>query len=141
MSRPCHGSGYLPLFSFVFIMGIPLLLPRPLPAQNKPTWSAQEKSIAEQIGGLRRLPDDVRARTTKDLALLIRELPITPNKLRLAGGLANLSTEGDFGHDTLQEVANTLAAAIHEQPPAPEKNGDPNSLYVELASLVRYEHV
>jgi hypothetical protein len=55
--------------------------------------------------------------------------------------LANLSTEGDFGHDTLQEVANTLAAAIHEKPPAPEKNGDPNSLYVELASLVRYEHV
>ena len=125
----------------VFITSIQLLLPHSLPAQNKPTWSAEEKPIAEQIGGLRKLPDDVRARTTKDLALRIRELPATPNKLRLAGGLANLSTEGDFGHDTLQEVANTLAAAIHEQPPAPEKNGDPNSLYTELASLVRYEHV
>jgi peroxiredoxin len=141
MSRPLSWQRLSAAIFLVFIMGIPLLLPRPLPAQNKPTWSAQEKPIAEQIGGLRRLPDDVRARTTTDLALLIRELPITPNKLRLAGGLANLSTEGDFGHDTLQEVANTLAAAIHEQPPAPEKNGDPNSLYVELASLVRYEHV
>jgi hypothetical protein len=105
MSRPLSWQRLSAAIFLVFIMGIPLLLPRPLPAQNKPTWSAQEKPIAEQIGGLRRLPDDVRARTTTDLALLIRELPITPNKLRLAGGLANLSTEGDFGHDTLQEVA------------------------------------
>jgi hypothetical protein len=70
----------------VFITSIQFLLPRSLPAQNKPTWSAEEKPIAEQIGGLRKLPDDVRARTTtKDLALRIRELPATPNKLRLPG--------------------------------------------------------
>ena len=79
--------------------------------------------------GLRKLRDDIRARTTKDLALQIRQLPVTPNKLRLAGGLAGLSTEGDFGHDTLQEVANTLAAALREQPPPPAKNGEPDSLY------------
>ncbi len=90
--------------------------------------------------GLRKLPDDVRARTTKDLAVQIRELPATANKLRLAGGLANLSTEGDFGHDTLQEVANTLGAALREQPQT-GKNGEPDPLYVELAGLVRYEHV
>jgi peroxiredoxin len=60
--------------------------------------------------------------------------------LRLAGALSDLSTEGDFGHDTLQEVATTLATAMREQPPAKEKD-EPNSLYVELASLVRYEHV
>src|SRR4029077_1366121 len=52
-----------------------------------------------------------------------------------------LSTEGDFGHDTLQEVANTLASAIREQPPKPGKNGEPNGAYDELAQLVRYEHV
>jgi peroxiredoxin len=92
------------------------------------------------LRGLRKLPDDVRAHTTKDLALQIRQLPVTANKLSLAGGLANLSTEGEFGHDTLQEVANTLAAALREQP-QPSKNGEPDSLYVELASLVRYEHV
>jgi peroxiredoxin len=113
---------------------------RSIAADNKVIWSDQEKPIVEQLHGLRKLPDDVRARTTKELALQIRQLPATPNKLRLASGLANLSTEGDFGHDTLQEVANTLAAALHEQPP-PGKNGEPEYLYLELASLVRYEHV
>ena len=42
--------------------------------------------------------------------------------LRLASGLANLSTEADLGHDTLEEVVNTLAAAWHEKP-QPERRG------------------
>jgi len=109
-------------------------------AQEKIVWSDREKPIVEQLRGLRALPDDVRARTTKNLTMQIRELPVSPNKLRLAGALANLSTEGDFGHEALQEVANTLAAALGEQPPT-GKNGEPNDLYVELASLARYEHV
>jgi peroxiredoxin len=113
---------------------------RSLAADDKVVWSDQEKPIVDQLRGLRKLPDDVRARTTKELALQIRQLPVTPNKLRLAAGLANLSTEGDFGHDTLQEVTNTLAAALREQPPS-SKNGEPDSIYLELASLVRYEHV
>jgi peroxiredoxin len=55
-------------------------------------------------------------------------------------GLASRATEGDFGHDTLQEVATTLADAINDQPPndQPPKEQD---AYLELASLVRYEHV
>jgi peroxiredoxin len=89
---------------------------------------------------LRDLPDDVRARTTKPLALEIRRLPVSANKVKLANTLANLSTEGDFGHDTLEEVATTLADALREQP-VPEENGRPAAPYVELASLVRYEHV
>jgi peroxiredoxin len=109
-------------------------------AQEKIVWSDKERPIVEQIRGLRALPDDVRARTTKDTAMQIRQLPVSPNKLRLAGALANLSTEGDFGHEALQEVANTLAAALREQPPT-GKNGGLNDLYVELASLARYEHV
>lgn len=103
-------------------------------------WSAQEKPIADQIHGLRQLPDDARARTTKELALEIRKLPATPNKLRLAVGLANLSTEGDFGHDTLQEVATTLADTLLQQP-VPDEKGQPAASYMELAQLVRYEHV
>src|ERR1017187_2629783 len=103
-------------------------------------WTAQEKPIYAQIHNLRNLPDDVRARTTKELALQIRELPATANKLRLANGLANLSTEGDFGHDTLQEVATTLADTLRQQPP-PEDKDQPAGAYVELATLVRYEHV
>ena len=98
----------------------------------------KEKAIAEQIGKLRSLPDDVRAKTTKQLALEIRALPSSMNKLNLASGLANYSTEGDFGRDTLQEVTTTLAQTLREQPPA-MKGTDPAYPYVQLAMLVRYE--
>ena len=109
-------------------------------AQQSPNWTDQEKPIADQIKGLRALPDDVRAQTTKQLALQIRELPATPGKLDLAVRLASRATEGDFGHDTLQEVATTLAQALQQQPPA-AKEGQPAPAYDELAQLVRYEHV
>jgi peroxiredoxin len=112
----------------------------PLLAQEKIVWSEKEKPIAEQIRGLRKLDDNIRARTTKELALQIRQLPVTPNKIQLASGLAGLATEGDFGRDTLQEVTTTLAAALREQPQA-GKPGQPNDLYVQLASLTRYEHM
>ncbi len=107
-------------------------------AQQKPVvWSADEKPIADQIHGLRALPDDVRAGTTKDLALKIRKLPSTENKLRLAVGLSGLSTEGDFGHDTLQEVATTLAETLRERPvpwEEPKDAGQEPKLW-RLASL------
>jgi peroxiredoxin len=103
-------------------------------------WSEQEKPLVQQLRGLRELPDERRAQVTKDLALAIRQLPASSNKLRLANNLANLSTEGDFGHDTLQEVATTLAAALREQP-LPENGNQPAAPYIELATLVRYEHV
>jgi peroxiredoxin len=110
-------------------------------ADNKRVaYTDQEKTIAGQLHHLRRLPDDDRAEATKQLALQIRQLPATPNKLMLAGGLATLSTAGDFGHDTLQEVATTLAMALQGQP-QPGKTGEPDPLYVQLASLVRYEHM
>ncbi len=126
-------------------------------AQKKEVvWSADEKPLADQIHGLRALADDVRAGTTNDLALKIRKLPPTENKLRLAVNLAGLSTEGDFGHDTLQEVATTLAETLRERPvpwskPAEKKSPEagsnaaapraPSYSYIELATLVRYEHV
>jgi peroxiredoxin len=108
--------------------------------QGNIVWSDQEKPILQQIRTLRSLPDDVRAGTTKQLALQIRELPAGANKVTLANALANLSTEGDFGRDTLQEVTTTLADALREHP-APEENGGPAMPYVELAQLVRYEHM
>ena len=103
-------------------------------------WSDDEKPIVQQLHGLRSLSDDVRSQATRNLALRIRDLQAGANKLSLAMGLANLSTEGDFGHDTLQEVATTLADAIRENPPTGEK-GAARQPYLELASLVRYEHV
>jgi len=129
------------VFANVLSAGILVLLGATLAAQSEIVWSDQEKPIAEQLQGLRKLDDNVRARTTKDLALKIRQLPAVPNKLQLAGWLSSLSTEGDFGRDTLQEVTNTVASALREQPPARGKKGEPNDLYMELASLVRYEHM
>ncbi len=127
-------------------------------AQDKVVWNADEKPIADQIRGLRSLPDDVRSQTTKEVALKIRKLPSSENKQRLALWLAERSTEGDFGHDTLQEVTTTLAESLRERPlpwPKPETtDGKPSTnsansgavrqpaeAYVELATLVRYEHV
>jgi peroxiredoxin len=121
--------------------GIFVLLSLSVCAQEKIVWSDQEKPIVEQIRSLRKLDDSMRARTTKGLALQIRQLPVVPNKLRLAVALSHLSTEGDFGRDTLQEVTTTLANAMREQPPSRGKNGEPSDAYQELASLVRYEHM
>jgi peroxiredoxin len=128
-------------FSHLLIAGALLTLSLSVTAQEKVVWSEQEKPIVDQLRGLRKLDDTVRVGATKNLALQIRQLPPVPHKLRLAEGLANLSTEGDFGHDTLQEVTTTLATALRELQPPPEKNGDPNSAYMELASLIRYENM
>lgn len=136
-----RSTRYLVHPAFALIALSFLLISISLSAQDKTVWSDQEKPIVDQIRGLRKLDDETRVRATKDLALEIRTLPIVPNKLRLAVALSNLSTEGDFGHDTLQEVTTTLAQAVHEQPPARGKQGEPNSAFVELASLVRYEHM
>jgi peroxiredoxin len=126
---------------YFFAAGLLLLHPASLQGQEqKVVWSDREKPIADEMGGLRALPDDVRGQATKKLAIEIRQLPETPNKLRLANSLATLSTEGDFGHDMLQEVATTLADALREQP-LPAEKGQPPRPYVELAELVRYERV
>jgi peroxiredoxin len=106
------------------------------PAQ-KVAWSDQEKAIAGRMK-LRQLPDDERARTTRQLALDIRHLPPTPVKVGLASQLSNLATEGDFGRDTLQEVTTTLAEALRANP-LPESGGQPSMAYVQLAKLIRYE--
>ena len=105
-----------------------------------PTLTPQEKAIFDQIRHLRDLPDDVRASKSKQLALDIRQLKESPHKLDLAFALAGLSTEGDFGHDTLQEVATTLAEALRDDP-APMMGNEPAPPYVVLGELIRYEQV
>jgi peroxiredoxin len=107
-----------------------------LRAQEKqPPSTSQEQEIVAQLKGLRKVPDEKRGEVTKELALKIRKLPADAAKIGLANGLANLSTEGDFGHDPLQEVATTLADALREQPDQSEQP------YSELGQLIRYEHV
>jgi peroxiredoxin len=132
-------AGKIVLIAGLSLAAIGLLAAGPARAQTQDAVRPNEKVISDQINHLRSLPDDVRTRTTKQLAIDIRQLPAT-NKLNLAYALANLSTEGDFGHDTLQEVATTLAGALREKPP-PMIGNQPAQPYVELAMLVRYEHV
>jgi len=103
--------------------------------QQEIVWTAREKPIIDQIHTLRSLPADVRGNVQRDLALKIRALPDSPNQLRLAMGLAGRATEGDFGLDSLQEVTTTLQKAIIKEKPSED---DP---YLELASLVKYEHM
>ena len=137
-STPVKSGLLIATFSAVTAL---VFIAHPASAQRQQiVWSEQEKPIVQQLRGLRQVPDEKRGQATKDLALAIRKLPASPNKLTLANGLANLSTEGDFGHDTLQKVATTLAAALAEQPPAGNR-AQPAEPYVELAMLVRYEHV
>jgi peroxiredoxin len=115
----------------------------PLSAQQKQPLSKQEKAIQQQVRALRSLPDDTRAVTTRQLATEIQRLPAGANKLMLAISLSGLSTEGDFGRDTLQAVATTLAGAIREQRQLRAAKGgeEPADAYSELARLVHYEHV
>ena len=132
-------SSFLIVSFSLFVICIGWLMPAQASSQEA-VWTKQEAAVRDQIRLLRSLPDDVRARTTKQLALDIRRLPAKPHKLDLAFAIANLSTEGDFGRDTLQEVATTLADALREDPP-PMMGTEPAPPYVELAELVRYEHV
>ena len=132
-------AGRIVLIAALSLAAIGSLVAGPAGAQAQDAVRTNEKVISDQINHLRSLPDDVRTRTTKQLAIDIRQLPAT-NKLNLAYALANYSTEGDFGHDTLQEVATTLAGALREKPP-PMIGNQPAQPYVELAMLVRYEHV
>jgi peroxiredoxin len=129
-------------YSKRFVVAIAFLLVSTLPAgftfAQSIDYTVQEKAISDQLHKLREVPDKERAVVTKKLAFSIRNLPITMGKVTLARGLENLSTEGDFGHDTLQEVGNTLSAAIREY----EQTGKPGELpYIALAVLVRYEGV
>ncbi len=109
-------------------------------AQNAPPPSEAAKPILEGLRGLRKLSDTDRVGATRHLALAIRNLPAGSEKVTLANILASLSTEGDFGRDTLQAVTDTLADAVNETP-APQEKGMPAEPYLELAQLNRYEHM
>ena len=100
-------------------------------AQQKP-----DATIIDGIRQLRSLPDDQRAVQTKNLAFEIRALDDPKLKIDDAYGLANLATEGDFGHDTLQAVTDTLKIAVQQDP----IDAQPYH-YDELAQLHYFEHM
>jgi peroxiredoxin len=116
------------LVTVVLSAGVALLY-----AQTRPALSDQEKAISGQMGKLRSLPDAEWTKSVAQIARQIQELPAGSGKFALIGGLSNLVTEGDAGHDTLQIVATTMAALVRDAP---------NAQFEEtLARFSRYEHV
>jgi peroxiredoxin len=101
---------------------------------------ASESAITNQLRNLRSVPTAQRPAATLKLATDIRTLPAGPTRLKLASALSNLATEGDAGAETLQAVADTLAQSLAASP-LPAKGDQPPMPYMELAKLVRYEHV
>lgn len=96
----------------------------------------QTRAIDFQMPDLTRLNGSRRIRAVRRLALTIRALPSAPDgvKVILATELADDPDGSD--RDTLHEVATTLADALRECP------GQYAALsYLELARLVRYEHL
>jgi peroxiredoxin len=118
---------------------LPLVAQQPAPPQYTPAESA----IVARLKAVRAQPDTTRAAYTRSLALDIRALPAGLNKLRLANGLANLATEGDAGVPTLTDVTLTLAEALGENPlqPRPDHPDAIPAPYLEVARIIRYEHI
>ncbi len=108
----------------------------PAPARGpRPKLTAQATAITQEMRQMRSLPTDAdRARLAIKLAAEIRALPGSSEKLGLAQSIANLTTEGDMGKEALSAVAAAIFEAVHQTTPD-------SSPYMQLALLIRYEHV
>jgi thiol-disulfide isomerase/thioredoxin len=102
--------------------------------------ASPENAITNGLKNLRTVPTAQRPAATLKLATDIRALPAGQNKLKFADELSHLATEGDPGKDVLQAVTDTLSQALTETP-IPSKTGQPPMPYMDVAKLVRYEHV
>ncbi len=101
-------------------------------SDSDPRATALDQRMKELSGELTEAQRSVLA---TEIARGIRALPAGVSKNNLARSLANLSTEGDLGHTALTVIGEALAQSLHETPSAVD---DP---YVELATLLRYEHL
>ena len=108
--------------------------PRPK-AGARPAPPPELAAIQNNMRQIRGLPTDQdRAKLVLAIVADICALPAAVAKLGPISSLANLATEGDLGKDALNAVASTFALALKETPGTA-------SNYVELAKLVRYEHL
>ena len=109
-----------------------------MPGTTAPQRAGPAAETADIQNGMRQMrglaTDADRAKLVIQLVAGIRALPAGALKLSLAASLCNLATEGDLGKEALNGVASALAKALSETPGTA-------SNYVELAKLVRYEHV
>jgi thiol-disulfide isomerase/thioredoxin len=99
-----------------------------------------ESAITKQLEGLRQLPEAQIPAAAIKIAADIRALPGGESKVNLADRLVHLVTEGDLGAEARQATADALTEALAASP-VPAKNNQPPAPYIDLARLVRYEHV
>ena len=114
----------------------PAAEPAPASASGTPPQpTAQGAAITQEMRRMRGLPTDAdRARLAIKLAGEVRLLPGGAEKLALAQVIGSLTTEGDLGKEALSAVAETIFEAAHQTTPDP-------SPYIQLALLIRYEHI
>lgn len=109
--------------------------PKPTPGV-RPSLPAELAAVSAKMGQMRKLPTHAdRAKLTMEVVADIRALPGGMSKLSPSYSLANVVTEGDLGKDALNAAASTLALALRENPRSQA------FYFVELAKLVRYEHL
>jgi len=108
----------------------------PLGPQEEPSISPGEAAIYREFGRFGQVSNDAdRAKLILDLASQVRALPPGATKLELARELCGAVSEGDPGQQAVAFVAETFAEAMKgAQPPDA-------GTYLELASLIHYEHV
>ncbi|HUB34036.1 MAG TPA: redoxin domain-containing protein [Bryobacteraceae bacterium] len=109
--------------------------------QPRPEHSAAFAEIERKIHQFRGLPTDAdRAQLAIQLAPAIRALP-GPEELALATALCGVITEGDLGAKALAAAAGALADSIQGMPKWANAAQPDSGVVLELAGLVRYEHV
>jgi peroxiredoxin len=100
----------------------------------------KESAIVDQLKNLRAVPQAQKPAAIIKIATDINTFPAGQPKIKMAFSLAHLVTEGDPGSEALQATADALAKALAGSPIPPKKD-QPAEPYIELAKLVRYEHV
>src|SRR5260370_38135590 len=109
-------TGKIVLIAGVSLATIGLLAAGPARAQTPDAVRTNEKVISDQINHLRSLPEDVRTRTTKQLAPDIRQLPAA-NRLNLVYPLATSPPAPALAPDTSRALAPPEAGARRRLPP------------------------
>jgi peroxiredoxin len=101
---------------------------------------ASESVVMSELKSLATATTPQLPATVIKIAAEIRTLPAGPHKLQLADILAHLASRDDPGQQAFQAVADALAQSLAETPVFDMGDQAP-SPYLDLAKLIRYEHV
>jgi len=101
---------------------------------------ANESSVMGELRSLATATTPQSPATVIKIASEIRTLPAGQHKLQLADILAHLASRDDPGLPAFQSVADTLVQTLTEFSVA-DTSDQPPMPYLDLAKLIRYEHV